>query len=171
MPDALLRPLIYLLIAGGLFSSGWLTGCNYGSRELSEFKAKANALLESTKSQNAAKEAHDKQIAKESSDKYIADINKINLDLAAALKRPRLRDPYSRTVASAQACASAIAPQAEASTANIPEKPTGLQQQSVELSQEFSDFLIAEASRADELAVWANSCWAFVNHKDESAPY
>ncbi len=168
MPDALLRPLIYLLIAAGLFGSGWLTGCNYGSRELTKFKVDADALLEKTKAQNTIKEARDAKIAQDSSDKYNSDILELRTKLAVALKSPRLRDPGARPTPPAQACTNTGTVKTEASTTDIPARPTDVQQP-VELSKEFSDFLITQASKADELAVWANSCWKFVN-KDQPQP-
>ncbi len=166
MPDILLRPLIYLLIVGGLFGSGWLTGCNYGSRELAKFKVEANALLESTKAQNAAKEAHDKQTAKDSAAKYAADIAQLNLDLANARKSPRLRDPGARCVAPAQAPANPGATQSETTRPDIPQGATGVRE-GVELSAEFDAFLKQQASKADSVAVWANSCYRHIHEEDE----
>ncbi len=168
MPDALLRPLIYLLIAGGLFASGWLTGCNYGSRELAKFKVEANALLESTKAENARKEAHDKQLAEESTDSYKLEIAKRDTLLATALASPRLRDTGARCVAPAKAPANPGATQPETPRADVSKGATGIREtEGVELSEEFDAFLKKQASKADVVAVWANSCYRFLREEDE----
>ncbi len=172
MPDALLRPLIYLLAVWALIGPGlgWLGGCNYGSRELTKFKVSADKLLQETKELNKQREAQDAKTAKDSATQYAADIAQLNTRLANALAGPRLRDTHSRPTPPAQTCTNTGAVKEEAARADIPQEFAGVREgEGVELSPEMDAFLKKEAARADEAAIYANSCWRFVNKIEEPA--
>ena len=118
-------------------------------------KAEAQAKLDQLTQEVAQKEAADLEHSQQLEQAYVKHVKSLNASLAAA-KSAKLHDPG--TVArsgSGSGCAT------EEGKADTP-KPTSETSEG-ELSPVFTGFLIGEASRADEVALVANTCLAFIH--------
>lgn len=144
--------LIGGLFAAFLFMSG-VASCEHKKVQSLETSIKANQIeaeriLAQKVAENSAKEAADKAFAITLQGDYDAKIRSI----AAANRVIRLRDPGG------QSCPGSGSP--AAANTDIPKEPAPVGQ---ELSRVASDFLYAEAMRADQIRVWAQGCNAYVN--------
>ena len=118
-------------------------------------KAQAKLILDAETAKVAAKEKADKEF----SVNIQADYDQSLKDLAAKYQRElgRLRDPGRN--------GGACAPSGSGANPGKPNETADAGQ----LSTEASTFLYGEAKRADELRLWANTCYKFVNQKPEEA--
>ena len=114
-------------------------------------KLEAKRILESETARVAAKEAADKRFSITLQGDYDAKLKTLSADYKRDLAR--LRDPGRDRGAcpTSGAGSGAIAP-ASAADAGL-------------LSAEATAFLYSEARRADEMRLWAQSCYDFVNKK------
>lgn len=114
-------------------------------------KIEAQRILASEIAKNAVKEAADKKFSATVKENYDVQLKKLTT-------RPpvmqRLHDPGRDS----GGC-SGSAPGARTSTSTSPAVES-------ELSRSATDFLYSEARRADEIRIWAQSCYNFVNKKD-----
>lgn len=119
-------------------------------------KAEAKAKLESIIAANAEKERADLEHALQLERTYATNIASIKSDLAAARKSGRLRDPGA--VAGCGSGSGSAEAETKADPASASSQETGGQ-----LSEQASEFLRVEASRADENTLIANTCLAFIH--------
>ena len=112
-------------------------------------KREAAALLASETAKNAAASQAWTDYAKGLTNDHAKDVADLNKRLA---NRVRLTDPGRRP--------SGSCPAGEKGSTGIPEKAPGL---GAELSGIATDFLYAEAGRADAIRIWAKGCAAYIN--------
>ena len=159
MPNAFISLIIYILVAVAIAGVSFIGGCNHGQLEIKtalEASDKAAAvILSKAKADNEKQRVKNEADKKGVEDKYKSDIDKLRI--ARATDTKRLRDPYQSSTCPA--------PAASGDTGTAQTKANG-----AELSAELDGFLKAEADRADELAVWANACYTWVNRDTLTKP-
>ncbi len=116
----------------------------------------AEATLAAVVKANAEKERADSEHSKQLETAYVNHTTQLKTDLAAARAKysSGLRDPGQRLGSIGCSAPS----EGKADTAVPPDQIGGSR-----ISPEFSQFLLGEAARADEVAAIANTCLAFIH--------
>lgn len=144
------------LIGISLFGIGFAKGCQHATKDHDLFVAKMTAdsekLLGQVLQRNTALKAKYDEAAKQKDTEYAKTIATIRARANSAAGI-RLFDPAS------QGCGSPTAPGKDSTGST--EGATAPR----ELSGKLTQFLVTEATRADEVKAYADTCYAWVNFK------
>jgi len=145
-----------VLIGISLFGIGFAKGCQHATKDHDLFVAKMTAdsekLLGQVLQRNAALKSKYDSEAREKDKSYANTIAAIRARSNAAAG-VRLFDPAS------QGCGSPAATGKDGS-GSVESASTGR-----ELSGKLTQFLVTEATRADEVKAYADTCYAWINFK------
>jgi hypothetical protein len=128
-------------------TGAWYATSQYKDARFSAYKAQADLLFAQAQAQTEATDKRNQEIAKELDNAHKQ--NKARVDrLTSELANVRLRDPNARSCP--------VSETASASTDPV-DSPTG-----ADLSEELERLLRAESQRADEAALYAQTCYQWI---------
>jgi hypothetical protein len=151
MPVAI--PVLKILIIVGTTSflggatGGWYATSQYKDAKFSAYKAQADLLFNQAKTQAEATDKRNQEIAKELDNAH--QQNKTRVDaLTRQLASVRMRDPNAR---------SCPVPSTSTATPDTEDAATG-----ADISAQLAELLRAESQRADEAALYAQTCYQWI---------
>jgi hypothetical protein len=128
-------------------TGAWYATSQYKDARFAAYKAQADLLFAQAQAQTEATDKRNQEIAKELDNAHKQ--NKARVDrLTSELASVRLRDPNAR---------SCPVPETASASPNSVDSPTG-----ADLSEELERLLRAESQRADEAALYAQTCYQWI---------